>query len=47
MVHLIILTLFTSVSGWQNVSRAAAADGGEAKQQKSALLIISVFPLGY
>lgn len=34
---------FVYLSVWM----AAAADGGEAKQQKSALLIFSVFPPGY
>lgn len=45
--QLIILTLFTSASGFQSISPAAGADSGEAKQQKSALLIIWVCPRGY
>lgn len=44
--QLIILTLFTSASGFQSISRAAGADSGEAKQQKSALLIIWVYLWG-
>lgn len=44
--QLIILTLFTSASGFQSISQAVGADSGEAKQQKSALLIIWVYPWG-
>lgn len=45
--QLIILTLFTSAPGFQNISWAAGVDSGEAKQQKSILLIIGAYPRGY